>query len=371
VRPHVVLPGEASPDRHGLAIGASLSLDGRARPLLLGRGLFADHAAPGPDLGDLNYARPERLGDVVVAATATPGRGRLLVFGDPSPLMNYPLHSTDVVVSRAAAWLVGGLPDLEGPLTAGFLACAGLALLATPGRRRVNRFAIAALAAPLAVLLAPTEVLAFPPPYPVGRAAIIDAAHRPMLATGDSFTTSTAGIARSLHREGLLPTRMDRWDGNAVARAGALILFSPTRDLTAREAAAIDRMLARGGALLVAMGGAEQPSLPRLAEYLGARVAATPVGPVAAAVDGVEAHFPAAWAIDVEDPRYRTLCARWERPVVVEVRRGAGRIALVGDPAVFLGDHTEGHERFDEGNIALFRRLIAREGARTGREVTR
>jgi hypothetical protein len=361
VRPHAILPGDASPDRHGLAIGASLSLSASARPLLVGRGLFADRAAPGPDLGDLNYARPERLGDVVVAATATPGRGRVLVFGDPSPLMNYPLHSSDGMIVRSAGWLTGGLPDLEGPMGIAFVTCAVLALLATSGRRPTRRFLVAALAAPLAVLLAPADVLATPPPLPAGRAAIIDTSHRPMLATGDSFTTSTAGVARGLRRSGLLPTRMDRWSDATVAGAGALLLFSPTRDLTSSEAGAIDRMLARGGTLLIAMGDAAQPSLPRLEALLGARVAATPLGPVSTAVGGTEAHFPAAWAIEATSPAYQTLCAGFGRPVVAEARRGAGRIVVIGDPAVFLGDHTEGHERFDEGNIALFQRLITGE----------
>jgi hypothetical protein len=366
VRPHAVIPGEVSPDRHGVAIGASLALSGPARPLLVGRGLFADRAAPGPALGNLQYSRPERMGDVVVAATSTPESGRVLVFGDPSPLMNYPLHSTDGMIARGAAWLTGGLPDFGGPMVAGFLACALLALLATPGRRPGQRLLVALLAAPLAVLLAPVDALAVPPPLPPGRAALIDTSHRPALATGDSFNTSTAGAARGLRRAGLLPSRMDRWDDAAVARAGALLLFSPTRDLSSREATAIDRMLARGGTLLVATGGAELPPTPRLDAYLGARVAPTPLGPVAATVGGREARFPSAWAIDARDPACHPLAARWDRPVVVEARRGAGRIVLVGDPAVFLGDHTEGHERFDEGNIALFQRLIRGEDRADG-----
>lgn len=357
-RPHPILPGEATPDRHGLAIGASLSVRAGARPLLVGRGLFADAAAPGPELGDLIYARPERLGDVVLAATATPGLGRVLVFGDPSPLMNYPLHSTDAFLARAVGWLTGGPSGFAWALVLGFFACGALALLLLPIRSRGTRLLAAALAGPLVTLLLPTTALARLPELPAGRAALIDTSHRPALATSDAFTTSTAGLARNLRRAGYLPTRMDRFDAKGVARAGALLLLSPTRDFSPDEIRAVEQMLAGGGTLLVAMGGTEQPPIPRLTRFLGARVLPTPLGPVTAPGCCFEARFPSAWAVEAESPAYQTLCQQWGHAVVVEARRGSGRVVLLADPAVLLGDHLEGHERFDAGNIALLQHLL-------------
>jgi hypothetical protein len=214
------------------------------------------------------------------------------------------------------------------------------------------------LAGPLATLVLPGAAATDRVPLPAGGAALIDFSHREALATNDAFTTSTAGLARGLRRAGYLPSRLDRFDTSSVARAGALLLLSPTRDFTDAELSAVDRMLERGGTLLLAIGWAEQPPVPRLMRFLRVRVAPTPLGPVAASVGGAEAHFPAAWELSTRDPAYRTRCARWGRPVVLEGRRLAGRIVVVGDPAVLLGDQMEGHERFDPGNIQLLQRLL-------------
>lgn len=358
VRPHPILPADTTPERYGVAIGATLSVTPAAQPLLVGRGLFADRAAPGPELGDLIYQRPEQLGDVILAATATPGRGRVLVFGDPSPIMNYPLHSTDAMLRRAIGWLTGGPAGYGLAVALGFGLCAGLALLATPRQTRATRALAVLLAGPLALLVIPSAASMDRVPLPAGAAALIDGSHREALATNDGFTTSTAGLARGLRRAGYLPSRLDRFDSRSVARAGALILLSPTRDFSEAELAAVDRMLARGGTILLAIGWADQPPVPRLMRFLRVRVAPTPLRPVAAAVDGAEAHFPAAWELSSRDPAYATLCGRWGRSVVLEGQRRGGRIVVVGDPAVLLGDQMEGHEQFDPGNIRLFQRLL-------------
>jgi hypothetical protein len=367
VRPHPILPADTTTERYGVAIGATLSVTPAAQPLLVGRGLFADRAAPGPELGDLVYRRPEPLGDVILAATATPGRGRVLVFGDPSPIMNYPLHCTDAMLCRAIGWLTGGPAGFGLAVALGFCLCAGLALLATPGQTPAARALAVLLAGPLALLVIPSAAAMDRVALPAGAAALIDSSHREALATNDGFTVSTAGLARGLRRAGYLPSRLDRFCSRTVARAGALVLLSPTRDFSEGELAAVDRMLARGGTVLLAIGWADQPPVPRLMRFLRVCVAPTPLGPVAAAVDGVEAHFPAAWELSSRDPAYVSLCGRWGRPVVLEGRRRGGRIVVVGDPAVLLGDRMEGHERFDLGNIRLLQRLLsgpASKGAR-------
>ena len=72
----------------GVAVGASLELSGSARPLLVGRYGFSDigirENVMGSFLGNYHYDKGERLGDVVLVATTTYGRGRVVVWGDTS-----------------------------------------------------------------------------------------------------------------------------------------------------------------------------------------------------------------------------------------------------------------------------------------------
>ena len=97
-----------------VAVGASLELSGNAGPLLVGRYAFSDAGirenVMGSLLGNYHYDRGERLGDVTLVATATHGRGRVVVWGDTSAFQGVSSFYPEVVgpmlawLSRPAAW---------------------------------------------------------------------------------------------------------------------------------------------------------------------------------------------------------------------------------------------------------------------------
>jgi hypothetical protein len=98
----------------GVAVGASLELSGSARPLLVGRYGFSDNGVRentmGSFLGNYHYDKGERLGDVVLVATTTYERGRVVVWGDTSAFQGVSTYYPSVVgpmlawLSRPAAW---------------------------------------------------------------------------------------------------------------------------------------------------------------------------------------------------------------------------------------------------------------------------
>jgi hypothetical protein len=98
----------------GVAVGASLKLSGSARPLLVGRYGFSDDGVRGNTMGsyldNYHYDKGERLGDVVLVATTTYGRGRVVVWGDTTAFQAASSYYPRVVgpifawLSRPAAW---------------------------------------------------------------------------------------------------------------------------------------------------------------------------------------------------------------------------------------------------------------------------
>ena len=75
-------------DDPGISIGASLSTEGWARPLLTGRYGFSDTGVRenhvGSYLGNYSFDDGERLGDLHLVAQRNLGLGRIVVFGDTS-----------------------------------------------------------------------------------------------------------------------------------------------------------------------------------------------------------------------------------------------------------------------------------------------
>ena len=94
----------------GVVIGASVDARWPARPILIGRLGFTDFGDVHGSamLGNRHYDAGEKLGDVILAAEQTLGKGRVICFGDPSGLTNGLTVSCHDYTSRLYAYLAGG-----------------------------------------------------------------------------------------------------------------------------------------------------------------------------------------------------------------------------------------------------------------------
>ncbi|MDR2133236.1 MAG: hypothetical protein LBP30_07825, partial [Clostridiales Family XIII bacterium] len=92
-------------------VGASLELSRPAKPLLVGRCGYSDagDAANAADgfLGDRQFNRGERVGDLILAAAAECGKGRIAAFGDTSFLQNIGIAYSYPLIDNLFAWLAG------------------------------------------------------------------------------------------------------------------------------------------------------------------------------------------------------------------------------------------------------------------------
>jgi len=344
-----------------VSIGASLSVKPPAVPVIVGRYGFSD---PGDRtrpmtgcLGNLAYDRGERLGDVVLAAVAQYGRGKVLVFGDTSSFMNYSLPSSYEFVGSVFRWLADSRARAVSPLAL-YLLAAGLAVVAVLGRRCTQWHAAGAAALVCAVvpLSRPASV-----PLPNTRMlAVVDVSHLSPLPLFPGPDSALAGMNRALMRRGYLPVTMSRWDRRLVDRARLVILPGPSRDFSAAEVADLRRLSQRGGHLLACIGAESAWLTPNLLSYLGVQVEPIPLG----SADGkrvtnvsydVPLHFVSAWP--VYGGGYTTVYQAWGHPVVIGGYRGKGRVAVIGDGRFVLGDNLEGDFSLYEGNLWLFNTL--------------
>lgn len=353
--------GDWSPVEMSVSIGASLSVKPPAVPLIVGRYGFSD---PGDRtkpmtgcLGNLAYDRGERLGDVVLAAGAQYGRGKVLVFGDTSSFMNYSLPSSYRFVGAVFRWLADSRARVVLP-PAIYLLAAGLAVAVFLGRRCAVWHLAGAVALTCAVL--PLSRSASVPMPDTRMLAVVDVSHLAPLPLFPGPDSALAGMNRALMRRGYLPVVMPEWDGRLVDRARLLVLPGPARDFSAAELTDLRRFSERGGHLLACIGAESSWLTPSLLRYLGVQVEPVPLG----SADGkrvsnisydVPLHFVSAWP--VYGAGYKTVYEAWGYPVVIGGYRGKGRVAIIGDGRFLLGDNLEGDYSFYEGNLWLFNTL--------------
>jgi hypothetical protein len=318
----------------GLGTGASLSIHGRARPLLVGRYSLADagdrgNAGAGAGLGNYAWDRGERVGDLVVAAWAPLGRGRLMALGDTSSFQNLPLP----MAHRFVASFLG------------------------------------AIAAPAA-----------PARSASGHVAIVDLSHLNDVAHDFWRKDSIGGLLVALQREGRIPIVADSRRGLARLLErhprALVVMVAPRQPLSRGLAAALRRRVESGADLLVAAGPESARSLRPLLDPLGLAIGTMPLGPVpvrpdpdpegepAAGTARSRPQFRRAWPI-VIDPaaRARVWYEAFDRPVVAERHAGprAGRLMLIADPSFLTDDVLENERSAWEGNVDLLSRLLAGE----------
>jgi hypothetical protein len=97
-----------------MVVGASLDTRLNAKPLIVGKAGYSDagnagNAADGY-LGNMQFERGERIGDLILAAEARYGKGKFVAFGDTSHFQNTVLAYSYPFVDNIFAYLCGGGP---------------------------------------------------------------------------------------------------------------------------------------------------------------------------------------------------------------------------------------------------------------------
>jgi hypothetical protein len=367
VHPHPALRGVRDETDVKISVGASLGLTRRAFPLITGRDAFSDAGdstnARGAYLGNMRPDRSERWGDLVLAAEAPYGRGKVIVFGDTSTFQRSAVTHSRELVLRLLTYL--GTPGHAAP---GFPARAGGALLlagagaafvaAAPGAGSV-----ALLAGAATILLAGIDRVArVSLPEPDTRRVVwVDLAHGNRVDVHSGRDDGIGGLCDHFARHGLLPLSMKRFDARALQGSRAFVTVAPAFPFSTAERSALGRFVSDGGLLLVAAGYEESRGAAALLADFGLAIGATPLGAAPASksdLAGTGVMMHESWPVEASAEDAAVLAEAWGYPLVVLRRVGRGSVLVIGDSS-FLGDGMlEGPERANVTNIDFLRRAL-------------
>ncbi|MEP0844988.1 MAG: hypothetical protein HRF43_19985 [Phycisphaerae bacterium] len=264
-------------NQFGVVIGASVRAGWSAAPLLIGRFGFADPGDESDEAGLSNrrFDPGERLGDLVLAAEESIGRGKVVVFGDTSSFTNGITYGSYEFTSRLLAYLADAA---SGPRSAWrqlavlLLAAALVGVLGWQGDSPRAGAAGAVMA--LGVLVCTQASWRKATLLPDGRnrtpnnLAYIDASHLEAYSRESLREDGLMGLTHALMRDGYQVLSLDRFDPAAIERAGLLVSIAPGRAFTPAERETVRKFVERGGCFISMVGyDRAGPSRALLADF--------------------------------------------------------------------------------------------------------
>lgn len=352
-----------SADQLQVNIGASLSLSGSARPLVIGRFGFSDKgnklAADNGFLGNLKYTPDEKIGDLVLVAGADYGHGKVLAFGDTTSFQNGALTYSGTFVKNVFKWLASsgrGQATLPAALIAVALLAVGLGLVLTMGLDALSlAAAIFVLTAGLMFFGAVSRLPASARPPP-GGSALIEASHLERFDARPLGDNSIDGLAANLMRNGYKPSLMKEFSPEALDRSSVLAIIAPAKSFSPSELEAIKSFIGKGGRLLISVGAEEFDGSRALLWAFGMEIGSAPLGKTAPGPGVV--NLWEAWPVEAREGESSVLARAWEYPVVRQARFGAGTVTVIGDSSFLLNKNLEGVEYHSPGNIEFLKEQI-------------
>lgn len=348
-------------DQYAIGVGASLDVDSGASAVLVGALAYSDagdHSRSSEgNIGDFRYVPGERLGDLVLVASAVHGLGRVLVFGDTSTFQNGSLPDADMFIRRCVYWLSGRpSSDLGAKYTVIALsAAAGLGALAFAIRRQFSLVGVvlAGTTSVQAIWRRPgPEATAEMSTWPV---ALIDVGHRQPLDRmwweRDSIGALQANLLRC--RIWAAPTS-DALQSLCGARV--LIVPVPGVGYNSAEVASVQSFVRAGNVAIVFAGyGKESNSLSR---SFGFELSGEWHGPVNASTKTGRVKCYAATSFSVLPAGAEVVVEFNGKPIVAWTRCGEGICVAVADPHLFSTFNLESLQQYYPENVELIRSMV-------------
>jgi len=317
--------------------GASLRISPGVMPIIIGRSGVSDLGRAenrrNACLGNYRVDRGERVGELVLAAAATSGRGRVAAFGDSSCWQNAAAADAWRLCYQTASWAADRPYRPAHAWPAVLLLLAAAALLGM--LRSLPSTAVAALAVVAATLA--TSPPASPPAIaPEGSA--VSCVWRPPLSGISGHPKGDSGLETCLSALSG-PERVARVTTTLPIRflLGTRLLVIPSLGprVSCRDRETIDRWVRTGATLVLACGPEDSAHLRAWAMLDGADITAEPLGNGPALTkDGAAAQACDAFELRLSAAHWRPLLWRFGTPFAAERPYGAGRVLLLADPAL-------------------------------------
>ncbi len=373
VRPHPITSGFEREIARAWWVGASITCAYPAVPLAVGKYCYADignktnrkHAY----LGNRVYETEERLNDVVLAAAADYGNGRIMACGDTSAFHNTVFISTHSFVINTMNALADRQFSIQRPYAKVLTAvCAlSLAVLLVLGALGGGTLLPAAAAAAVAAAIVSAGMqqersTAHELPFEKLPIAYIDYSHAGRFDLMSWEDDSIGGLKNNLMRNGYWPFLLRAFDEERIMKSKVLIFIAPAEPFTEREIKILDSYMQSGGRVIVSAGWEERDACDDLLAMFGIGIDGMPLARCSHEVDlnkkTYRGIFHEAWPVNCEGDGCEVQSMCMDYPVVVSKRIGSGMLTVVGDSSFLLNEALEGKENYSMANMLLFRNLL-------------
>jgi hypothetical protein len=380
----------------GVVIGASLDVHLPARPVLIGRWGWAAPGDPESSramMGAENYTAGSKLGDVILVAEQSVGKGKIVAFGDPSGFTNGITPGCYDFMSR---WY-GHCSDGNGCVPPAWRLWLALFLLAALVvglviRPRPEAFAVAAAGLAISLLACTSitnrawQLLPDGRTMPDGRPraannlAYVDTSHLGSYSPESWRPEGLMALTMNLMRNGYLSLDLSEMTPQRLERARLLISVAPAKPFTKREIEMVENFVRNGGVFISTVGyedvGPSKDLLAKLGFFIGQRPEDEVLGREPQPLGYFKApffnggkyvayvRFFAAWRVICDDPSRLPISTYPTGEELIVMRRlGKGLIVVVGDTffAANKNLENEGGEPIDglHENAVFWRWLLA------------
>jgi len=366
--PHPTLRGIGE-DEVQINIGASLDVSYPARPVITGKNGFSD---PGDMqniqngyLGDMTFTAGEQLGDQVLVAESSYGKGKVLAFGDTTAFQNLSISHSYRFLDNTFSWLAGGKGEFYPYniiLALVLLAASLVFLFLKVDLSTLTLFALTALLAitaavsPIAsaVRVADSGILE-------GEVANIDISHIERLKLDVATPESIAGLTANLLRNDYTPLLLSDFTPERVKGGDVLVVVAPAKPFSAAEVACVKGFADAGGLLILTVGWEESAAAEALLDAFGMSVANVPLGRITAEQNTAGVTMWEAWPLQYESAQdTEPLVLVWGYPVVVFRQYGQGGVLVAGDSSFLLNRNLEEVTAYNEPNILFLKQCLDR-----------
>jgi len=254
-----------------ISVGATLNVSGDAFPIIIGKYGFSDHGnylnSEMANLGDYVNNPGEQLGDVILAAGAFYGKGKVLVFGDTSSFQNLAIPYSYRLVHNVFIWLSSEDTKIVKYAknvfsTLALITCLAIFLKWLNKEKEIIYLLTVILT--FSVIISATVNPLFIEKEHIGGENIvyIDTSHLERISIESYTSDAPTGLMINLARNEYLPLMLDEFDKEKISKSKILVLIAPTTPISKDEVDFLKNYMSNGGLIILSAGYQDKtPSL--------------------------------------------------------------------------------------------------------------
>jgi hypothetical protein len=362
-------------DEIEISVGASLDISMSSFPMVLGKFGLSDIGdrsnAEGAFLGDYEYNSGEQIGDIILAASAYYGNGRVMVFGDTSSFQNSAISYSLPFIGSVFNWLssqrTSTIENIQ--IVIALILMIFAIIIYVIYRMDKIHFGFFPIFLCIILLLSVTaNPVILGKDEVKGNIIYIDASHSERFDLKPFEDHSLSGLMLNFMRNDYLPLILRDFSKEDIINSEILVLNAPTKMFSGDEVEFIKQFMNDGGLVILSAGYPDiDASIPILREF-ELDVYDIPLGPIPYVEEDPELYqkeprFVDSWPIIVgpgnsSEIFYSIEIAGETYVLMTFSPYGDGGLLFISDSEFLMDKNIESLYDYWPGNIQFLKNII-------------